>query len=79
MKSDTTLTRKVCVAIAGALLIVAGAVAFVAVKTPTSQAKTSVSQFRAFRRDPFETSLGRLSRSGDPEANRIHNGRSGGL
>src|SRR5438067_518683 len=80
MKSPTTIGRA-CIAIVSALLIAAVAMAFAAGKTSTKDAKTknaktSVSRFRALERDRFETSLGRLSRSGEPEARRIHNGRN---
>jgi hypothetical protein len=52
--------------------------AFVAAKTSKSpiHAKTSVSHLMALRRDLFETSLGYLSRSGEPESTRAHNGRA---
>ena len=76
MKSRTTSIRRPRIAIAGALFIAAAAMAFVAVKTSTSHAKPSVSHFRALHRDLFETSLGKLSQSGEPESIRIHNGRA---
>jgi hypothetical protein len=83
MKSITSSIRRACIALAGALLIAAGAIAFVAGKTSTSHAKTStshakasVSHFRTLHRDLFETSLGKLSQSGEPESIRIHNGRA---
>ena len=68
--------------IAGAvtLMSAAAAMAFVAVKTSTStrHAKPSLSDLRVLhRRDAFETSQGlNRSRSGEPEAGRIHNGRA---
>src|SRR2546428_6833539 len=61
---------------AGMLISAAAAMAFVAAKTSTSHAKISVSQLRALHRDLFETSLGGLSVSGEPESSRIHNGRA---
>src|SRR5439155_12338117 len=77
---------RACIAIVSALLIAAVAMAFAAGKPSTKDAKTknantknaktSVSRFRALQRDRFETSLGRLSRSGEPESRRIHNGRN---
>src|SRR5438128_2506949 len=76
MKSRTTSIRRPRIAIAGALFIAAAAMAFVAVKTSTSHAKPSVSHFRTLHRDLFETSLGKLSQSGEPESTRIHNGRA---
>src|SRR5207253_365348 len=81
MKSTTSSIRRACIAIASALLIAAVAIAFAAEKTSTKDAKTksaktSVSRFRTLERDRFETSLGRLSRSGEPESRRIHNGRN---
>ncbi len=76
MKSRTTSIRRPRIAIAGALFIAAAAMAFVAVKTSTSHAKPSVSHFRTLHRDLFETSLGKLSQSGEPESIRIHNGRA---
>ena len=80
MKSTTTIGRA-CIAIASALLIAAVAMAFAAEKTSTKDAKTknartSVGRFRTLERDRFETSLGRLSLSGEPESRRIHNGRN---
>src|SRR5947207_9269560 len=65
--------------IAGAvtLMSAAAAMAFVAAKQSASHAKPSVSDLRAFhRRDMLETSHGGLSRSGEPESSRIHNGRA---
>jgi hypothetical protein len=50
--------------------------AFVAAKTSPSHAKISTSQLRPRHGDVFETSLGKLSQSGEPEASRIHNGRA---
>src|SRR5713101_7328693 len=78
MKSSTTAIRRPRIAIAGALFIAAVAMAFVAAKTSTStsHAKTSASHFRTLHRDLFETSLGGLSQSGEPESIRIHNGRA---
>ena len=81
MKSTTSSIRRACIAIASALLIAAVTMAFAAKKPSTKDAKTknektSVSRFRALQRDRFETSLGRLSRSGEPESRRIHNGRN---
>src|SRR6266478_2991422 len=67
------------------LLSAAAAMAFVAVKTSTSNshAKTSASHLNMLRRDLLETSLG-VTRSGEPEAGtkiseaikKIHNGRA---
>src|SRR5713101_3371025 len=76
MKSRTTSIRRPRIAIAGALFIAAAAMAFVAAKTSTSHIKPSVSHFRTLHRDLFETSLGKLSQSGEPESIRIHNGRA---
>jgi hypothetical protein len=66
------------IGIAGTLISAAAAMAFVAAKTstPPSHAKTSVSHLRTLHRDLFETSLGQLSQSGEPESMRIHNGRA---
>ncbi len=64
------------IATAGTLIFGAAAMAFVAAKTSTSHAKISVSQLRALHRDAFETSLGQLSVSGEPESISIHNGRA---
>jgi len=50
--------------------------AFVAAKTSPSHAKISTSHLRPRHGDVFETSLGKLSQSGEPEASRIHNGRA---
>jgi hypothetical protein len=76
MKSSTSSIRRACIALAGALFIAAGAIAFVAEKTSTSQAKVSMSRFRALHQDAFETSLG-VTRSGEPDPSlRIHNGRA---
>src|SRR6059058_197717 len=67
---------------AGALVSAAAAMAFVAAKTSTSasHAKPSLSDLRVLhRRDTLETShggLGGLTRSGEPESTRIHNGRA---
>jgi hypothetical protein len=60
------------------LISAAAAMTFVAAKTSTSpsHAKTSVSQFKRLGRDSFETRLGGLSLSGEPESTRIHNGRA---
>jgi hypothetical protein len=78
MKSSTTSIGRPRIAIAGALFIAAAAMAFVAAKTSTStsHAKTFVSHFRTLHRDLFETSLGKVSQSGEPESIRIHNGRA---
>src|SRR5262249_8298718 len=65
MKYSTSSIRRACIALAGALFIAAGAIAFVAVKTSTStshatstsQAKQSMSHFRALE-EALETSLG---------------------
>src|SRR5260370_41081964 len=66
------------IATAGMLISAAAAMAFVEEKTSTSpsHAKTSVSQFKRLGRDSFETRLGGLSLSGEPESTRIHNGRA---
>src|SRR5258708_6062845 len=66
------------IATAGMLISAAAAMAFVAAKTSTSasHAKLSVSQLRMLHQDLFETSLGGLSQSGEPESVRIHNGRA---
>src|SRR5437667_6933431 len=67
---------------AGALVSAAAAMAFVAAKTSTSasHAKPSLSDLRVLhRRDTLETShggLGGLTRSGEPDSSRIHNGRA---
>ena len=83
MKSSTSSIRRACIALAGALFIAAGAIAVVAVKTSTStshatsttQAKISMSHFRALQ-EALETSLG-ATRSGEPDPSlRIHNGRA---
>src|SRR5438128_1035254 len=76
MNSSRTSIRRPRIAVAGALFIAAAAMAFVAAKTSTSHAKPSVSHFRTLHRDAFETSLGQLSVSGEPESIRIHNGRA---
>src|SRR5436190_4593339 len=59
--------------IAGAvtLMSAAAAMAFVAAKT-----STSTSHFRMLHRDLLETSLAGLTKSGEPESTRIHNGRA---
>ncbi|MBV9339832.1 MAG: hypothetical protein JO159_02950, partial [Acidobacteria bacterium] len=57
------------------IIIIAGS-AFIARKTSASQAKTRVSHFRTNRRDLFETRLGRLSRSGEPDSVSVHDGRA---
>src|SRR5207302_6045547 len=69
---------------AGALVSAAAAMAFVAAKTsaPTSNAKISMSRFRALQ-EALEPSLG-VTRSGEPEAGtkisgaikKLHNGRA---
>src|SRR5438477_1591984 len=83
MKSSASSIRRACIALAGALFIAAGAIAFVAGKTSTStnhatstsQAKISMSHFRALQ-EALETSLG-ATRSGEPEGSKkIHNGRA---
>ena len=83
MKSSTSSIRRACVVLGGALFIAAGAIAFVAAKTSkstshatsTSQAKISMSHFRALQ-EALETSLG-ATRSGEPEGSKkIHNGRA---
>src|SRR5437667_1345468 len=76
MKSSRTSIRRPRLAVAGSLFIAATAMSFVAAKTSTSHAKPSVSHFRTLHRDLFETSLGGLSQSGEPEGSRIHNGRA---
>src|SRR6266446_8480535 len=81
MKANRWFTRNrllshLRIATAGTLISAAAAMAFVAAKTSTTPAKTSVSQLRALHRDAFETSLGGLSVSGEPESTRIHNGRA---
>jgi hypothetical protein len=60
------------------LMSAAAAMAFVAAKTSTSisHAKISTSHLRPRHGDLFETSLGKLSQSGEPEGSRIHNGRA---
>jgi hypothetical protein len=65
-------------ATAGTLISAAAAMAFVAAKTSTSPslAKTSASHFKRLHQDLFETSLGQLSQSGEPESSRKHNGRA---
>src|SRR5438034_2935993 len=65
-------------ATAGTLISAAAAMAFVAAKTSTSTSheKTSASHFKRLHRELFETSLGKLSQSGEPEGSRIHNGRA---
>jgi hypothetical protein len=63
-------------ALVGALFAVGLCMAFVAAKTPTSHAKISTSHLRTLHRQAFETSLGQLSQSGEPEASRRHNGRA---
>src|SRR5215468_480121 len=83
MKSSTSSIGRASIALAGALFIAAGAIAFVAVKTSTStshatstsQAKQSMSHFRALQ-EALETSLG-ATRSGEPQGSKkIHNGRA---
>src|SRR6266568_4183437 len=60
------------------LISAAAAMAFVAANPspPTSHAKPSMSHLRPRHGDLFETSLGGLTKSGEPEASRIHNGRA---
>src|SRR5713101_4395193 len=84
MKTNRWCTRNrllpyLRIATAGTLISAGAAMAFVAAKTSTtstSHVKISVSHFRTLHRDAFETSLGQLSLSGEPEAVRIHNGRA---
>ncbi len=66
------------IATAVTLISAAAAMAFVAAKTSTStsHAKTSASHLKMLRRDLLETSLGGLTKSGEPESTRIHNGRA---
>jgi hypothetical protein len=64
------------IATAVTLTSAAAAMAFVAAKTSPSHAKISTSHLRPRHGDVFETSLGKLSQSGEPEASRIHNGRA---
>src|SRR5260370_42294549 len=40
------------------------------------RSNTFASHLRKLHRDAFETSLGKLSQSGEPESSRIHNGRA---
>src|SRR5438552_1940392 len=63
---------------AGMLVSAAAAMAFVAAKTSASasHAKPSVSHLNMLRRDLLETSLTGLTKSGEPESTRIHNGRA---
>jgi hypothetical protein len=74
-------------ALVGALVIIititASAIVFVSrktsgshAKTSANHAKTSTSHFRTIRRDLFETRLGKLSRSGEPDSANIHDGRA---
>jgi hypothetical protein len=72
----TRLLSQLRIAIAVLLVSAAAAMAFVAVKPSISHAKTSTNHFRTLHRNVFETSLGQLSQSGEPEATRIHNGRA---
>ena len=74
MKSRITSIRRGRIAIAGALFIAAGAIAFVTAKTSTSTSHVKTS--KRLLRELLETSLGELSRSGEPESIRIHNGRA---
>jgi hypothetical protein len=85
MKSPGSFSRSnrvlSCLRIAtvGTLVSAAAAMAFVAAKTSTSpsHAKLSASQLRMLHQDLFETSLGGLSQSGEPESTgKIHNGRA---
>src|SRR6266853_3709828 len=80
MKTTRWFTRPTLsylrIAVAGTLLSAALAMAFVAAKTSPSHAKISTSHLRPRHGDVFETSLGKLSQSGEPEASRIHNGRA---
>jgi hypothetical protein len=57
------------------LLSAAAAMAFVAAKTSTSH-KTSANYLTTLRRDMLETSFAGLTKSGEPESTRIHNGRN---
>jgi hypothetical protein len=70
------LVSNLRIAITGTLISAGAAMAFVAAKTPTSHVKTSTSHLRRLHRDAFETSLGQLSQSGEPEASGHHNGRA---
>jgi hypothetical protein len=70
------LSSHLRVATAVTLISAAAAMAFVAAKTSPSHAKISTSHLRPRHGDMFETSLGKLSQSGEPEASRIHNGRA---
>jgi hypothetical protein len=78
----TRLTAMARIATVATLVTAAAAMAFVAAKTSTStsHAKPSVSDLRAFHhRDTLETSpggRGGLTRSGEPEGSRIHDGRA---
>jgi hypothetical protein len=80
MKSDHSFSLRnrffsiVRIATVGTLISAAAAMAFVAAKTSPSHAKISTSHLRPRHGDVFETSLGKLSQSGEPEASRIHNG-----
>src|SRR5438445_8419549 len=67
MKSSTTSIRRARIATAVTLISAAAAMAFVAAKPSASHAKPSTSHFWTLHRDLFETSLGKLSQSGEPE------------
>src|SRR6266853_634898 len=82
MKTTRWFTRPTLshlrIATAVTLISAAAAMAFVAAKTSTStsHAKTSASHLNMLRRDLLETSLAGLTKSGEPESTRIHNGRA---
>jgi hypothetical protein len=79
------------IAAAVTLMSAAAAMAFVAAKTSSPllseksggkreassvRSNAFASHLRTLHRDAFETSLGKLSQSGEPESSRIHNGRA---
>src|SRR6266568_2346178 len=85
------LLSQLRIATAGTLISAAVAMAFVAAKTssPLLSGKSGgkgeassvrsnafASHLRTLHRDLFETSLGKLSQSGEPESSRINNGRA---
>src|SRR5437762_4044984 len=74
----TRLLAQLRIAIAVLLVSAAAAMAFVAAKTSTSisHAKASTGHLRPLHRDLLETSLAGLTKSGEPESTRIHNGRA---
>jgi hypothetical protein len=79
MKNTHCFTRlsQLRITIVIVLVSAAAAMAFVAVRPPpTSHGKTSTGHLRPRHGDLFETSLGQLTQSGEPEASRIHNGRA---